>query len=269
MRDNPVGVFDSGLGGLTCARRFLKLAPDENMVYLGDTARMPYGVRTREEITGYTNDDVEFLQKKGVKMVIAACGTVSSNVPPSRIRDLKVPFVSVIDPTVEAAVKATRNKKIGIIGTEATVKSKVFPRKIKEKDPEIETVSNACPRLVTLVESGNIDADNPETNRACTEYLKPIIKAGVDTLILGCTHFPIIRDIIQKIVGKDVVLIDSGRETALRAIKILGDLDLDRKKCRDRVEYYVTGEAEGFDRVADIFLGDRGGTKAVHVDIEG
>ncbi len=268
MRDKPIGVFDSGLGGLTCAKELLKLVPNENMIYLGDTARMPYGVNTKETITAYTNDDVDFLQRRGVKMLVAACGTISSNVPAARIANLSVPFVDVITPTISAAVKATKNKKIGIIGTPATIRSGSFASRLKMFDKDIQTVSNGCPQLVTLVEGGYIDEDNFITNSVCKEYLKPIKDFGVDTLILGCTHFPIISKIIQNIMGEDVVLIDAGRETALEVKKILGMLDLERTKPRDKVEYYVTKSPEDFDRVGNIFLGDVSNAKAILADIK-
>lgn len=268
MKDRPIGVFDSGVGGLTCAKELLNLVPDENMIYLGDTARMPYGVNTKETLARYTNDDVNFLQRKGVKLVVAACGTVSSNVPAAQIQNLSVPFIDVITPTVAAAAKATKNKRIGIIATPATVKSGNFATRLKMIDKDIQTVSNGCPQLVTLVQEGYIDEDNFITNSVCREYLAPIKAFGVDTLILGCTHFPIISKIIQNIMGDDVTLIDSGYETALEVKNTLARLNLDRDKPRDRVEYYVTSQPEEFDKVANIFLGDNSGAKAILTDIK-
>ena len=268
MKDRPIGVFDSGVGGLTCAKELLQLVPCENMIYLGDTARMPYGVNTKETLARYTNDDVEFLQRKGVKLVVAACGTVSSNVPAAQIRNLSVPFIDVITPTITAAVKATKNKKIGIIGTPATIKSGSFSTRLKQLDKDVQTVSNGCPQLVTLVQEGYINEDNFITNNVCREYLAPIKAFGVDTLILGCTHFPIISKIIQNIMGDGVTLIDSGYETALEVKRTLDRLNLARENRRDRVEYYVTSEPENFDQVANIFLGDGSNAKAILRDIK-
>ena len=268
MKDRPIGVFDSGVGGLTCAKELLKLVPNENMIYLGDTARMPYGVNTKETLAVYTNDDVEFLQRRDVKLIVAACGTVSSNVPANQIKNLSVPFIDVISPTISAAVKATKNKKIGIIGTPATIKSGSFDQRLKMFDKDIETVSQGCPQLVTLVQDGYIDEDNFVTNSVCKEYLAPIKAFGVDTLILGCTHFPIISKIIQNIMGDDVTLIDAGYETALEVKKVLKTLNLERTLPRDTVEYYVTSEPENFDRVANIFLGDGSDAKAILKDIK-
>ena len=268
MKDRPIGVFDSGVGGLTCAKELLKLVPNENMIYLGDTARMPYGVNTKETLVGYTNDDVNFLQRRDVKLIVAACGTVSSNVPANLIKNLSVPFIDVISPTISAAVKATKNKRIGIIGTPATIKSGSFDQRLKMFDKDIEIVSQGCPQLVTLVQDGYIDEDNFVTNNVCREYLAPIKAFGVDTLILGCTHFPIISKIIQNIMGDDVTLIDAGYETALEVKKVLKTLNLERTLPRDTVEYYVTSEPENFDQVANIFLGEGSNAKAILRDIK-
>lgn len=268
MKDAPIGVFDSGVGGLTCAKELLRLMPNENMIYLGDTRRMPYGIKTKETISEYTHDDVRFLQKRGVKLIIAACGTVSSNVPAAAIKNLNVPFVDVIGPTIQAAVKATKNKRIGIIGTPATIKSGSFNNRIKMYDKDIQTISNGCPQLVTLVQDGYIDEGNFITNSVCKEYLAPIKAFGVDTLILGCTHFPIISKIIQNIMGDEVTLIDSGYEAALMAKNVLEKRGLCRQKPRDTVEYYVTSRPESFDRVANIFLGRGHNAKALQADIK-
>ena len=268
MRDKPIGVFDSGVGGLSCAKELLKLVPYENLIYLGDTERMPYGVNTKETLVKYTNDDVDFLQRRDVKLIVVACGTVSSNVPANQIKNLSVPYIDVISPTISAAVKATKNKRIGIIATPATIKSGSFAQRLKMFDKDIEIVSQGAPQLVTLVQDGYIDEDNFITNSVCREYLAPIKAFGVDTLILGCTHFPIISKIIQNIMGDDVTLIDAGYETALEVKKVLKTLNLERTAPRDRVEYYVTSEPESFDRVANIFLGDGSDAKAILKDIK-
>ncbi|MEG1781874.1 MAG: glutamate racemase, partial [Oscillospiraceae bacterium] len=171
MKDSPIGVFDSGVGGLTCVKELLEVIPFEDIIYLGDTLRMPYGVNTKETIAKYANDDVDFLQRKGVKLVVAACGTVSSNVPAAQLHNLCVPFIDVIAPTISAAVKATKNKRIGIIGTPATIKSGSFATRLKLHDKDIQTVSNGCPQFVTLVEEGYIDDGNFITNSVAREYL--------------------------------------------------------------------------------------------------
>lgn len=256
VKDLPVGIFDSGVGGLTSAKRFFKMMPNENVVFLGDTARNPYGTKTKETLAGYANDDVDFLQRRGVKAIIIACGTISTNVPIPRLRNLNVPIVELVAPTAQAAVRATKTKRIGIIGTPATIKSGVFNSRIKALDKEIETVSYGCPQLVALAQEGKISEEDFVTVNVCKEYLAPIKAFGVDTLVLGCTHFPLLAPIIQKIMGEDVTLIDSGYEAALEAKKILQEKHLEREKPRDRVDYYVTSEPEIFNRVANIFLGE-------------
>ncbi len=268
MRDRPIGVFDSGVGGLTCAKELLKLVPNENIIYLGDTERVPYGIKSKETLCQYTNDDVDFLQRRGVKLIVAACGTVSSNVSASQITNLSVPFIDVIAPTISAAVKATKNKRIGIIGTPATIKSGSFNTRLKMFDKDIQTISNGCPQLVTLVQEGYIEEDNFITNNVCKEYLAPIKAFGVDTLILGCTHFPIISKIIQNIMGEDVTLIDAGYSAAMEVKNVLRKLDIERLSPRDKVEYYVTSQPEEFNRVANIFLGEGCDAKAILADIK-
>lgn len=269
MKDNPIGVFDSGLGGLTCVKELLELVPNEDIIYLGDTLRMPYGVNTKETIAKYANDDVDFLQRKGVKLVVAACGTVSSNVPAAQLHNLSVPFIDVIAPTISAAVKATKNKRIGIIGTPATIKSGSFSTRLKLYDKDIQTVSNGCPQFVTLVEEGFIDEGNFITNSVAREYLAPIKAFEVDTLILGCTHFPIISKIIQNIMGEEVTLIDAGYETALEVKKILSKLNLENpQEEKGDIEYYVTAKPERFDSTAKIFLGNESISTSTLTDIK-
>ena len=268
MNNLAIGVFDSGVGGLSCVKELLRLLPGEDIKYLGDTLRMPYGVKSIEELHTCAKDNVSFLQRRGVKLIAAACGTVSSNVPANQIKNLSVPYIDVISPTISAAVKATKNKRIGIIATPATIKSGSFAQRLKMFDKDIEIVSQGAPQLVTLVQDGYIDEDNFITNSVCREYLAPIKAFGVDTLILGCTHFPIISKIIQNIMGDDVTLIDAGYETALEVKKVLKTLNLERTAPRDRVEYYVTSEPESFDRVANIFLGDGSDAKAILKDIK-
>ena len=269
MRDKPIGVFDSGIGGLTCAKQLLKLLPNENMIFLGDTARSPYGIRTKEVLVQFTTDDVAFLQRRDVKLIVAACGTVSSNVPARAISGLDVPFVDVISPTVEAALAATKTKRIGIIGTNATIKSGSFANRLKNLDKDVQTVSNSAQQLVSLVESGNIQDDNFTTISVCKEYLAPIKEFGVDTLILGCTHFPVLSRIIQNIMGPDVTLIDAGKEAANEVARILPKLGLDRQEERTFTEYFVTGDAAAFDSVANIFLEGTDDVASIHTDIDG
>ena len=268
MDTRPIGVFDSGVGGLTVVKQIMKVMPHENIVYFGDTARVPYGTKSKEAVTKYSKQNVRFLLSKGVKAIIVACNTASSNSMDAMREAFDVPIFGVVVPGVEEAVQATKNKKIGIIATPATIKSGSFEQRLKMFDKDIEIVSQGCPQLVTLVQDGYIDEDNFVTNNVCKEYLAPIKAFGVDTLILGCTHFPIISKIIQNIMGDDVKLIDAGYETALEVKKVLKTLNLERTKPRDLVEYYVTSEPENFDQVANIFLGDGSNAKAILRDIK-
>lgn len=268
IKERPIGIFDSGLGGLTCAKRLMEMLPGEDIVFLGDTARNPYGTKTKETIACYTNDNVAFLQRRNVKMIIAACGTVSSNVPIGKIQNLQVPYVDVITPTVQKAVAATKNKRVGIIGTAATIKSGSFNNRIKAIDKSIETVSNGCQQLVSLVEAGYIDEGNFITNSVCKEYLKPIKEFEADTLVLGCTHFPILSKIIQNIMGNDVTLIDAGYEAAREAKSVLEEKNLLRELPSGKRTFYVTKSPENFDKTANIFLGKGADVHSVLRDIK-
>ncbi|MEG2770098.1 MAG: glutamate racemase, partial [Oscillospiraceae bacterium] len=184
----PIGVFDSGVGGLTAVKQLRLLVPNENIVYFGDTARVPYGTRNSETIIKYAKDDINVLLSKGVKIIVAACGTVSSTLPQKEIEKLPIPYLGVVESTANAAVNATKNGKIGIIGTDATIKSNSYKNIINALQPEYETFCVACPLFVPLVENGFIEKDNSVTLMVAHNYLDEIKSKGVDTLILGCTH---------------------------------------------------------------------------------
>ena len=189
MDTRPIGVFDSGLGGLTAVRQLRRVLPGEDIIYFGDTGRVPYGSRGREIIRQYARQDIRFLLSHDVKFIIAACGTVSSTYPPEEAARLPVPFTGVVGATARAAVDATRNGKVGIIGTAATVRSGSYAAVIKDMKPETEIVARACPMFVPLVENGYVNDGNPVTKLIIAEYLQEVKDAGVDTLILGCTHY--------------------------------------------------------------------------------
>ena len=254
MDQRAIGVFDSGLGGLTAVRHLQDLLPDENIVYFGDTGRVPYGTRSRDTIRRYTEEDCRLLLDKDVKFIIAACGTVSS-VAPDLLKQLPVPAIGVVSPTAEAAVKATKNKKIGILGTAATINSASFEKAILALDPTIEVTATPCPLFVSLVESGWIAEDDEVAIPMVRRYLAAVKSAGVDTLILGCTHFPLLAPIIRAELGNNVTLIDSGRETATLCAKLLGEKDTLAQRDGGSAQFYVSDQPEGFSRVAEIFLG--------------
>ena len=255
MDNRPIGVFDSGLGGLSAVRYLRQLLPCENIVYFGDTGRVPYGTRSRDTIRRYATEDCDLLLNNDVKFIIAACGTVSS-VAPDILDNLPVPAIGVVTPTAQAAAKATRNGKVGIIGTAATVRSASFEKALHDIDPRIEVTATACPLFVPLVESGWIHEDDSVAVPMVRRYLSDVKNAGVDTLILGCTHFPLLAPIIQKELGDGVTLIDSGRETAILCAQLLKDRDELADHSSGIAKYYVSDQPEGFSQVAEIFLGE-------------
>lgn len=266
MDNRPIGVFDSGLGGLTAVKELEALLPGESLVYFGDTGRNPYGTRSREVVRRYTQQDMAFLLSHGVKAVLAACGTVSSTA-----RDigetLPVPYFDVLAPTALAAVSATVNKKIGVIGTAATIHSGSYIRSIAQLDPEIQVFPQACPLFVPLVENGLVSPEEEITRLVAERYLAPLRESGADVLILGCTHYPLIRKIIQRVIGPEVLLIDSGREAAQAVALALEDAGSLAEPGHPRqVEYYVTDAPENFDAVARLFLGHS--VEGIQIDIE-
>ncbi len=235
-------------------RALTELLPGEHIVYFGDTGRVPYGTRSRETIEQYTKQDIAFLQSKNVKLIIAACGTVSS-VASHVGEDCGLPFVGVVKPTAKAAVSATRNKKIGVIGTAATVASGSYSKEIAALDPAVQVFGQPCQLFVQMVEEGFIGEDDPIALAVCQRYLQPLKEQGVDTLILGCTHFPLLIPVIRKVMGEEVTLIDSGRATAgyvadyLKRENLLGDAP------KGTQTYFVSDRTEAFAEVAGRFLG--------------
>ncbi len=255
MKNYAIGVFDSGMGGLTAVKELNTLLPNEDIIYFGDTARVPYGSRSRETVLKYAQQDVEFLKKHNIKMIIAACGTVSSVVGTDSLAP-DMPFTGVIHPAVQAACAATRNGRIGVIGTPATIKSGYYSKAIKAVNPQAKVIGNACPLFVHLVENGYIQRDNKITILAAREYLEPIMAENVDTLIMGCTHYPVIKDIIADIMGPDVKLISSGAEAAKYAYNCLIEKDLlsDREE-KGKNTFYVSDSVSLFEENAGNFLG--------------
>lgn len=256
MDNQAIGVFDSGLGGLTAVKELNRILPNENIIYFGDTARIPYGTRSRETVLRYAREDAAFLQKHPVKMIIAACGTVSSVLGTNSPVE-GMPFSGVLYPAAEAACAATKNGRVGVIGTPATIRSGSYEHALHTLNSELSVTAMACPLFVHLVEYGYTDRENKITRLAAEEYLEPIRQAQVDTLILGCTHYPIIRDIIADIMGDDVQLISPGEEAAKYAKKCLEEQDLltDRTEKGKNV-YYVSDSVSMFRENAKHFLED-------------
>ncbi len=255
-KNSAIGVFDSGLGGLTAVRELRRLMPHEDIIYLGDTARVPYGTKSRETITKYALQDFAFLKQFGVKLTIAACGTVSSVVDPAELADEGL-YTGVIRPAVLAAINSTRNGKIAVIGTSATIRSGSYKRLINEIMPGIEVYEKDCPMFVPLVENGFVGRDNLPCAMIAREYLEPLRKTGVDTLIMGCTHYPIIADVIGDIMGDEVTLISSGGEAGRYASKLLAENNLlSDRKADGKVTLYCTDSVELFRENAVHFLGE-------------
>ena len=255
MNQQPIGIFDSGLGGLSVVNALTKLLPHENIVYFGDTGRVPYGTRSRDTIEGYTAQDIGFLQTHNVKLIIAACGTVSS-VAPHIGKACGTPFMGVVTPTAKAAAAATKNCKVGVIGTAATITSNSYATEMQKENQNILVFGQPCPLFVPMVEEGFIDPADPLPNTVCKRYLQPLKEQGVDTLILGCTHFPLLAPIIQQVMGNNVTLIDSGLATATAAAQFLTQNNLLNPQTKEgEQQYFVSDRTEAFCEVAGRFLG--------------
>jgi len=264
----PIGVFDSGLGGLTTVKKMAELLPGEDVIYLGDTGRVPYGSRSRETIVKYAREDMAFLRRFDIKAVVVACGTVSTNALDEISGDYDIPVMGVVSAAAAAAVRATKSGRIGLIGTKASVRSGAYDRKIRELLPAAEITKNACPLFVPLVESGRLDPDDVVLRTLAEEYLAPVRAADVDTLILGCTHYPLIEGVIARVMGPGVTLVSPGAETTRELAAYLAENDLLREDGPGTDRYFVTDSAEDFASVASLFLGGsvRGSVERVSLD---
>jgi glutamate racemase len=252
--NQPIGIFDSGVGGLTVVAEVLKILPDENIVYFGDVGRSPYGGRSKETIIDFTRQDVNFLMEHHVKFIIAACNTASAVALETVRKEHDIDFMGVIEPGAKAAVKSTENKRVGIIGTRATIGSNSYAKAIQKRDDKIKVFSLACPLLVPLAEEGYIDKE--ATRLITADYLKPLIDVDIDTLVLGCTHYPLLKGIIGETMGDKVQLIDSADATAHELAEILSKKELSRSGNKKAVhKFYVSDVPDKFTKVAELFLG--------------
>ena len=250
MSEKCIGVFDSGLGGLTCVKELMEILPQEPIIYFGDTGRVPYGTKSDETIIKYTKSDINFLKTFDLKMIVVACGTASSIGLPVLKNQVDLPIFGVIDGAVNAAVEATKNNKIGIIGTAGSIRSGAYEKKIKELNKDIETVAVACSLFVPLVETGHTQGEIARL--VVEEYLDQIKKAGVDTLILGCTHYPLLKDTIRQVMGEGVTLIDPGKITAGYVKKYLEENNLTAQK--SHYKFFVSDCPDEFENLAKAFL---------------
>jgi glutamate racemase len=247
VKDLAIGMFDSGIGGLTVLREVRKLLPCEHVVYLGDTARVPYGNRSPETVTRYSLENTRFLLSKGIKMLIVACNTSSAVALSALKRSLPIPVVGVIDPPSKEAVRRTRTGKIGVIGTRATVNSQAYPKAIKRLDPSMEVRSKACPLFVPVVEEG---LEEDEVARVVVrKYLEEFRDSGIDVLVMGCTHYPILERQIRELIGEDVYIVNTGRETAREVQAMLERRRVARNSGKGGCDYFVT---DAPDKLSDL-----------------
>ncbi len=246
----PIGVFDSGIGGLTVASALRNLLPAENIFYIGDTARVPYGGKSQQTIERYSVEITGLLLAEQAKMIVVACNTASALAIPRLQEILKVPVIGVIEPGAKAAVEASLTGRIGVIGTRATVYSRAYERAIQALNPEAQVISQACPMLVPLIEEGWLD--DPITDQIIRRYLAKFIKANIDTLVLGCTHYPLLSNAIRKFTGSHVNLVDSAQNCAVAVKKLLAeDAIAAPKKNIGKLRVALTDKSDGFLRVAE------------------
>ena len=269
MDNRPIGVFDSGLGGLTAVRELRRILPGEDIVFFGDTGRVPYGSRSPHIIKEYAKQCMDFLEKQDVKMILVACGTVSSVLGEKMNEGRSVPCMGVLESTVKAAVSATKNKNIGLIATAATVASGSYEKLTAEIMPEANFTGKACPLFVPLVENGYFSANCEVTRLVAKDYLTAFEGKDIDTLILGCTHYPLLEEIIGAVMGPEVTLISAGAEAAGELCRLLQSHGLQTSAtCPGRTEYCVSDRPEDFEHIASLFLREDLHHETRRIDIE-
>ncbi|MGH8896060.1 MAG: glutamate racemase [Egibacteraceae bacterium] len=251
----PIGIFDSGVGGLTVARAVMDLLPDERVVYVGDTARCPYGPRELGEVRTFTAEIVGWLAGQDTKLVVAACNTASAAALETDPLEFSVPVVGVIAPAVAAAVRVTRNGRVGVIGTVGTISSGAYDRAVLAANPDVKLFSQACPRFVELVETGR--TTDGQVLETAASYLAPLAAADIDTLILGCTHYPLLTGVLSYLMGPNVVLVSSAEETARSVFALLVRSQLLAHEAVPAHRFVSTGDGRTFARLAARFLGPR------------
>jgi glutamate racemase len=251
--DDVIGVFDSGIGGLTVLRSITGLMPRENVMYLGDTARLPYGSKSGETVIKYAIELADFLVERGVKAIVVACNTMSAMALDVLRARFRVPILGVVEPGARAALQASKRRRVGVIGTEATIESGAYARSLRAVDPEVEIFTRACPLFVPLAEEGWVA--NDVARRAVATYLASLKKSGIDTLILGCTHYPLLKKPIGEFLGDRVRLVDSAEETALELRRLLSEKGLTRRRGTASASFFVTDSVERFMRVGERFYG--------------
>lgn len=247
-----IGVFDSGVGGLTVVKEISRYLPKERIIYLGDTARVPYGSRSPETIVRYSRDNARFLMERGIKLLVVACNTASSVALDYLKKILPIQVVGVVEPGARRALEITRSGRIGVIGTEATIKSRSYEKAITKLDGKAQVFAKPCPLFVPLVEEGMIE--NSITYSVAEYYLKDLKSKRIDTLVLGCTHYPVLKRVIQDVMGGSVTLVDSAEEVAKVVTSLLQKNGLNSRNKKGSIKYYVTDAPEKFKKLGRIFL---------------
>lgn len=268
MDQRPIGVFDSGLGGLTAVREMRRLMPSENIIYFGDTSRVPYGGRSPEILLKYARQDVHFLRSFDIKAVLVACGTVSTTALPQLQAENDLPILGVVEPACRKAAAMTRNRRVGLIATAASVRSGAYERTLHRLDETIHVVSRACPLLVPLVENGRYQPGDAVIETVAREYLEPLRQEGLDVLILGCTHYPLLTDIIRGIMGPEVSLVNAGAESVHTLHDALARRQLLAPEGIGQALLCTSDRPEGFGQMARRFLQEEPTAPVRLVDIE-
>lgn len=260
-KTSPIGIFDSGIGGLTVAKRIIAMLPNENIVYFGDSARVPYGSKSNETVIEYSIQDAQFLISKNVKLIIVACNTASSIAINKLKERFTIPIIGMIEPGTQLALKSTKNGRIGVIGTDATINNKAYSSELNRIENNLEIIEKPCPLFVPIAEEGWLDHE--ATKLIAKEYLQDLKDFGVDTVILGCTHYPLLSGVIQEVMGEDVTLIDSGMAASLEVEDYLNGRGVRNDSNQlGTLEFYVSDLPAKFKSVAERFLG----TEVKHIE---
>ncbi len=254
MDNRAIGVFDSGLGGLTAVRQIRSILPSENIIYFGDTSRVPYGGRSREILLKYARQDVHFLRSFDIKAIVIACGTVSTNALTELRAENDLPILGVVEPACRRAVKQTKNRRVGMIATAASVRSGAYAETIRRLDERVTVISKACPLFVPLVENGRYQPGDTVVETVAREYLESLRAADIDVLILGCTHYPLLTDVIAEIMGPGVELIDTGAEAAWELKRALKARELLAEERQGEARFYASDRPDDFGILASRFL---------------
>jgi len=267
MDKRPIGIFDSGIGGLTVFKELKKLLPGEDIIYLGDTARVPYGTKSKDTVIKFSIQIADFLVRLNVKLIVVACNTSSSCSLSILKRRYNIPVLGVIEPGAEVAARVTRNFKVGVIGTKATVSSGVYEKELERLNPKIDVIAKSCPLFVPLVEEGWLKED--VTKMVAKRYLNSLKRKNIDVIVLGCTHYPLLKPVIREVLGKGVILVDSAIQTAKTVKEIISQNKIyNIKKGKGKYRFYVTDEPEIFKKVGSKILGSSiGNIKKVELGI--